>query len=75
MAALLLAHNLVVPTFPVKSFMYVVAGSAGQGIEVNIHFLEVLMLFQVLAMTAVALCHLLVSVMHRLSDGMNRVAG
>jgi hypothetical protein len=74
MAAWLPVYFLV-PIRPVKCFVYVVTGSAGQGIKFNIAVVKMIMLFQILAVTAVTRCDLLVCIFHRVNFDMNRMTG
>jgi hypothetical protein len=73
--AALLPVCFLVPGCPVKSLMHVVTGPAGQGIEVNITFLEMIVLLQILPVTAVTGCNLLVGIFHRVDFDVNGMAG
>ena len=74
MAARLPVYFLV-PRRPVKGFVYVVTGPTGQGIKFNIAVVKMIMLLQILAVTAVTACDLLVCIFHRVSYDMNLVTG
>ena len=65
----------LVPGSPVKSFVDVVTGSAGQGFEFDIAFLEVIVLLQILPVTAVTGSDLLVGIFHRVDFDMNGMTG
>ncbi len=71
----LLLIQFRVSLFPVKRLVYVMTGSAGQGLEIYIHFFKLLMLFNILTVATAAPGYLKVCVMHRFGFDMHRVAG